>query len=384
MVPMSITYTPIGVIRSEHTLATATPIQPVFAKGCRGRVEVLSEFVEGLRDLEGFSHIYLVYSLDRAGPATLLVEPFMDDQVRGVFATRAPSRPNPIGLSIVELLEIEGGTLLVDGVDVLDGTPLLDIKPYSKRFDRIDGTRNGWQDGVDDQTAVRRGLRDYGGPRPETPSPGVPTAAAAAHDTVPPPGAETECASCTERICEQGADCYGFAEHMTSAYCRLDPSESTLMRAAAEVEAVGYIQWPRAQEIIELCRRAGYRRVGIAFCAGLAEEAAVYAEMLAPEFTVSSVCCKVCGLPKTDLALPRLHEDDPGEVMCSPMAQAALLERAGTELNVTIGLCVGHDALFARHSHAPVTTLVAKDRVLGHNPVAALYSGYWRRKLGED
>ncbi len=162
---MSFTFTPIGVIRSEHTLAAATPIQPVFAKGCRGRAEILSEYADGLCDLEGFSHIYLIYVFDRADTPKLLVRPFLDDQVRGVFATRAPTRPNPIGLSIVELVGIEGNTLLLDGVDILDGTPLLDIKPYSVRFDRVENTRNGWQDGIDDATAARRGRRGYK-PRP--------------------------------------------------------------------------------------------------------------------------------------------------------------------------------------------------------------------------
>jgi tRNA-Thr(GGU) m(6)t(6)A37 methyltransferase TsaA len=108
---MSITLAPIGVIRSEHTLAAATPIQPVFAKGCRGRAEIFSEYADGLRDLEGFSHIYLIYVFDRAHTSKLLVRPFLDDQVRGVFATRAPTRPNPIGLSIVELVGIEGNTV---------------------------------------------------------------------------------------------------------------------------------------------------------------------------------------------------------------------------------------------------------------------------------
>ncbi len=158
---MSFTFTPIGVIRSEHARAASTPIQPVFAEGCRGRAELSPEYVDGLRDLEGFSHIYLIYVFDRAETAKLLVRPFLDEKVRGVFATRAPVRPNPIGLSIVELLGIEWNTLLLDGVDVLDGTPLLDIKPYSARFDRVENTRNGWQDGIDDATAARRGRREH-------------------------------------------------------------------------------------------------------------------------------------------------------------------------------------------------------------------------------
>jgi tRNA-Thr(GGU) m(6)t(6)A37 methyltransferase TsaA len=157
----SIVYRPIGVIRSEHTKPGDTPIQPAYAKGCRGRAEVFAEYADGLRDLEGFSHVYLIYHLHRADPAKLIVKPFLQDVERGVFATRVPCRPNPIGLSVVELVRREGNILCLDGVDILDGTPLLDIKPYTAKFDRIETTRNGWQDEVDAETARRRGKRGY-------------------------------------------------------------------------------------------------------------------------------------------------------------------------------------------------------------------------------
>ena len=159
----AISYRPIGVLRSEHTKAEQTPIQPAYAKGCRGRVEIFPEFADGLCDLEGFSHVYLVYHFHRAGTAKLRVKPFLQDVERGVFATRAPCRPNAIGLSIVELVRREGDVLYLDGVDVLDGTPLLDIKPYTAKFDRIDTTRNGWQDEIDEKEAQRRGRREYPG-----------------------------------------------------------------------------------------------------------------------------------------------------------------------------------------------------------------------------
>jgi tRNA-Thr(GGU) m(6)t(6)A37 methyltransferase TsaA len=156
------------VIRSEHVEAHRTPIQPIYAKGCKGRVEIFPEFTEGLRDLQGFSHIYLIFHFNQAGPVQLIVKPFLQDIARGVFSTRAPCRPNGIGLSIVELIGCDGNVLLLDGVDILDGTPLLDIKPYTARFDRLENTRNGWQDEVDEETAVGLGQREYkSGDRPE-------------------------------------------------------------------------------------------------------------------------------------------------------------------------------------------------------------------------
>jgi len=159
----AITYRPIGVIRSEHCAAEKTPIQPAYAKGCKGRAEVFPEFALGLRDLEGFSHVYLIYHFHKAGPAKLMVKPFLQDIERGVFATRAPSRPNAVGLSIVELVRREGNVLHLDGVDILDGTPLLDIKPYTAKFDCFETKSNGWQDDVEEETARERGRRGYQG-----------------------------------------------------------------------------------------------------------------------------------------------------------------------------------------------------------------------------
>jgi tRNA-Thr(GGU) m(6)t(6)A37 methyltransferase TsaA len=158
-----ITYKPIGVIYSEHTSAEETPIQPAYAKGCRGRAEILPEYEEGLRDLDGFSHIYLICHFHLSTTVKLIVKPFLQDVERGVFATRAPTRPNAIGLSIVELVSRKGNILYLDGVDILDGTPLLDIKPYVTRFDCVETLRNGWQDEVDDEAARQRGKRGYRG-----------------------------------------------------------------------------------------------------------------------------------------------------------------------------------------------------------------------------
>lgn len=157
----AIIYTPIGVIHSEHTDAEKTPIQPVYAKGCLGTAEVYAEFAEGLSDLDGFSHIYLLYHFHQATQVKLRVRPFLQDIERGVFSTRTPWRPNALGLSIVELIRRQGNRLYLDGVDILDGTPLLDIKPYTAKFDLWKTTCNGWQDDVDEETAQRRGKRGY-------------------------------------------------------------------------------------------------------------------------------------------------------------------------------------------------------------------------------
>lgn len=156
-----IIYWPIGIIHSEHKIEENTPIQPVYAKGCKGYVKLYSEFTEGLHDLNGFSHIYLIYHFHKVRDVRLLVKPFLQDIEHGIFSTRAPYRPNAIGLSIVELLSVESDILHFDGADIIDGTPLLDIKPYTTKFDLHKIKRNGWQDEVDEQTSEKRGKRGY-------------------------------------------------------------------------------------------------------------------------------------------------------------------------------------------------------------------------------
>ncbi len=161
---MTITFRAIGTIRSPHTFAEATPIQPVYAEDCLGSVELLPEFADGLVDIEGFSHLYLLYHLHQAPPPRLRVKPFLQDVEHGVFATRAPCRPNPIGMSLVRLLRREGAVLHLAGIDIIDGTPLLDLKPYAPRFDAVDSPRGGWTDEVDITTARRRGRRSFSSP----------------------------------------------------------------------------------------------------------------------------------------------------------------------------------------------------------------------------
>jgi len=143
---MPIAFEPIGVIHSPFTEPKGSPIQPVSANSAAGMVELFPEFAAGLRDLVGFSHILLIYHFHRSRPHALSVVPFLDTQPRGLFATRAPNRPNPIGISLVRLERIDGCRLHVANIDVLDGTPLLDIKPHVPDFDCAPGARTGWME----------------------------------------------------------------------------------------------------------------------------------------------------------------------------------------------------------------------------------------------
>jgi tRNA-Thr(GGU) m(6)t(6)A37 methyltransferase TsaA len=137
-------YKPIGVIRSPFKEPRGTPIQPAGAEGIGGKVEVFPQYTEGLKDLGGFSHIILIYHFHLAKEPTLVQKPYMDTEPHGVFAIRSPSRPNPIGISAVRLVRIEGNTLHIQDIDILDGTPLLDIKPYVPEFDAKKAEKIGW------------------------------------------------------------------------------------------------------------------------------------------------------------------------------------------------------------------------------------------------
>lgn len=147
---------PIGIIHTPFTRLEGMPIQPAGAAGVQGRVEVFEQYRLGLQDLDGFSHVILLYHFHRSQGFKLQVVPFMDDQPRGLFATRAPKRPNPIGLSLVRLDKIESGVLHVQDVDILDGTPLLDIKPYVPEFDSQAEVRAGWLDEARKSVKSRR------------------------------------------------------------------------------------------------------------------------------------------------------------------------------------------------------------------------------------
>ena len=145
---MKVTYHPIGVIRSPFRDLVSMPIQPASAASAPGTIEIFAPFVEGLKDLDGFSHLILLCHLHEVKGTSLTVTPFLDSVPRGIFATRAPARPNPIGLSVVKLIRIEGPILHIEDLDVLNGTPLLDLKPYVPEFDQRPDAKIGWLERV--------------------------------------------------------------------------------------------------------------------------------------------------------------------------------------------------------------------------------------------
>ena len=187
------------------------------------------------------------------------------------------------------------------------------------------------------------------------------------------------CASCEKKDCREGKDCFHRADRDKEIY-KNEPI-SHLHRAASAIEARHYCKEPRLREVILFAKELGCSKLGLAFCIGLESEAKIISQILAREFEVISVCCKVCGISKSDFKLEQISPEKANEVMCNPAGQAELLNESGTDLNILCGLCVGHDAVFNLKSKAPVTTLIVKDRVLAHNPAGAIYSQYIRRKM---
>lgn len=190
------------------------------------------------------------------------------------------------------------------------------------------------------------------------------------------------CASCETWQCRDGEDCFSVSEGHRSLY--EDGQIARLHRGASAIEARHYCKEPRLAEIILFAKDLGLRKVGLAFCIGLASEATVIEKMLAHHFDVVSVCCKVGGIAKSTFGFEQIDSRKPTEVMCNPAGQAQLLNDAETELNILCGLCVGHDCVFGMASKAPVTTLIVKDRVLAHNPIGAVYCQYLRKRIEGD
>ena len=156
---MVLTFKPIGTIHSPYKEKRGVPIQGIFDPESKGRIDIFEEFEPGLKDIEGFSHLILLYLFDRSKGYNLICKPYMEDKNHGVFATRAPKRPNPIGLSVVRLEKREGPILYVAEVDILDETPLLDIKPFIPDIDHRENVRVGWLEGPL-QKSTRRTISD--------------------------------------------------------------------------------------------------------------------------------------------------------------------------------------------------------------------------------
>lgn len=193
-----------------------------------------------------------------------------------------------------------------------------------------------------------------------------------------------DCHGCLACTMYQGGECLKgnnftvTSEQSKEAY--LDSESIKILKAAAEVEAEHYMEWNRLEELIGFFQKMDYHRVGIANCNGLSKETDQLAQILSRHFEVFTACCKNSGIDKDDYALPHVV---PGrfEATCNPAGQASVLKDNHTDVNIIVGLCIGHDMLFNKYSHAPVTTFAVKDRVLAHNPLGAIYSGYYRRKL---
>ncbi len=159
---MEVIYTPIGIIHTTFNRLEEMPIQPTSAISGPGVVEIFPEFTDALKDLEGFSHIYLLYHFHKVRQSQLVVTPFLDSTPHGIFATRAPSRPNPLGLSLVRLIRIDNNLIHVEGVDVLNETPLLDIKPYVPEFEHIHDVRIGWLEQVKEKIRSQKSDDRFG------------------------------------------------------------------------------------------------------------------------------------------------------------------------------------------------------------------------------
>lgn len=190
-----------------------------------------------------------------------------------------------------------------------------------------------------------------------------------------------ECANCKSHACyTKGMNCTVVSsEEVISAYT---DEERRMMEAAAYVEATFYGNLTRLQETAEFAKSMNYHRLGLAFCIGLYQEARYIVRFFEQQgFECYSVCCKNCSVSKKELGLKQVKPDKEHEAMCNPKFQARFLNDKQVDLFIACGLCVGHDALFNAHCNGPVTTLAVKDRLLAHNPLGAIYSRYWKKKL---
>jgi len=192
------------------------------------------------------------------------------------------------------------------------------------------------------------------------------------------------CAGCKNPGCYKGDDCsrgQNFSSYVDPSKNEYEnASNKKILEVSANIEGNHYMEWTRLEEIISFSEQMGYTRIGISHCIGLTTEAKNLVEALNKKFTVHSICCKFSGIDKKDFNLTRI-DCKRYEAICNPIGQAMVLNDLKTDLNIIVGLCIGHDILFTKYSDAPVTTFIVKDRITGHNPAATLYSNYYQNKF---
>ncbi|OGL43709.1 MAG: hypothetical protein A2161_13370 [Candidatus Schekmanbacteria bacterium RBG_13_48_7] len=187
-----------------------------------------------------------------------------------------------------------------------------------------------------------------------------------------------DCVHCPDHACHHGKDCWEKQDTIAQRY--QNGQDTKIWRAAAEIEAQGYCRLNRLQELLMFCNKMNYRIIGLAFCVGVIDEAKIFVDTIGDRLEIISVCCKVCSLNKDDYNLMHILTEKK-EYACNPIGQAEFLNQRHTDLNIIFGLCMGHDIVFNNNSKAPVTTFLVKDRVLAHNPGAALYCQYVRKRI---
>ena len=194
------------------------------------------------------------------------------------------------------------------------------------------------------------------------------------------------CSGCKTYPCYQGDDCVrgqNFNEYELRTKTEYENLENRkMLEVSTRIEGEHYMEWTRLEEIIGFAEQMGYKQIGVAHCVGLNSEAKKLKDILDKKFTTHTICCKFSGINKADFNLPQI-KCDRYEAICNPVGQAMVLNDLNTDLNIIVGLCIGHDILFTKYSKAPVTTFIVKDRVTGHNTAATLYSSYYQKKLAK-
>lgn len=193
------------------------------------------------------------------------------------------------------------------------------------------------------------------------------------------------CGGCKSYPCYQGEECIrgqNFSAYDGPVREALQQKENKkMLEVSTRIEGEHYMQWTRLEEIVGFAEQMGYKSIGIAHCVGLTNEAKILTDILERKFMVHAICCKFSGIDKKDFGLSQIRPER-YEAICNPVGQALLLNDLNTDLNLIVGLCIGHDILFTKYSKASVTTFIVKDRITGHNPAVSLYSGYYTKKLG--